>query len=468
MNAREAAARIWGLAGGDPAALDWLDLSGPAVVLPTSFKVAAAAQATIGAAGLAAAEAWRARTGRRQRVAVDSRNASCEFRSERYLEVAGQIRGEYVNAAHGLHPCRDGRIVRIHAAAANHREVALRVLGGVANEAGTIQAATRRWDAFELESAIYAAGGVCTALRSPEEWAATGHGQAVAGLAPLSIEKIGEAPPRPLPEGPRPLSGIRVIDITRVIAAPVAARTMAAHGAEVLHLQSPNIPSQDGMERDTGRGKRNAFLDLKRQPGRETLSGLCRDADVFLQGFRPGAIAALGFGPEEVARLRPGIVYASLSAWGHLGPWSGRRGFDSLVQTASGYNHEEGIAGGGGPLELPCQALDHASGYLLALGTIMARLRQAREGGSWLVRVALAGTGRWLWSLGREADGFARPDLAFADIQDLIERRDDTVWGSYGFVRHAARLSETPARWDRPAVPPGTHEPAWEPAPTSP
>src|SRR5262249_21352886 len=152
----------------------------------------------------------------------------------------------------------------------------------------------------------------------------------------------------------------------------------------------------DWLAKDTGRGKLSAYADLETAAGREALAGLTENADIFIDGFRPGATAARGFGPEEVVRHCPGIVYASLSAYGHVGPWAGRRGFDSLVQTASGFNHAEGAAAGlGGPKELPCQALDHATGYLLAFGAMMARLRQSRDGGSWLVRASLAQTGRW-------------------------------------------------------------------------
>ena len=180
-----------------------------------------------------------------------------------------------------------------------------------------------------------------------------------------------------------------------------------------------------------------------------------------MQAFRPGALAARGFGPADLAVLRPGIVYVSLSAWGDSGPWASRRGFDSLVQTATGFNAAEAQAAGvDGPKELPCQALDHASGYLLAFGAIMARIRQANEGGSWLVRVSLAATGRWLWNLGRIDGGFSCPLPARDDVADLLET-GPSPFGEFRAVRHAARLSETPAMWTRPSVPPGTHPPAW-------
>jgi hypothetical protein len=188
---------------------------------------------------------------------------------------------------------------------------------------------------------------------------------------------------------------------------------------------------------------------------------LLEEADVFVQAYRPGAIGGRCFSAEDAARLRPGIVYGSLSAYGRDGPWSCRRGFDSLVQTATGFNHAEGVAAGvDGPKELPAQALDHASGQLMALGVVMARVRQAREGGSWHVRVSLAQTGRWLWDLGRVEGGLAVTDPALEGVEDLLEE-SASAFGRLRAVRHAAWLSETPARWERPAVPLGTHAPRW-------
>jgi crotonobetainyl-CoA:carnitine CoA-transferase CaiB-like acyl-CoA transferase len=180
-----------------------------------------------------------------------------------------------------------------------------------------------------------------------------------------------------------------------------------------------------------------------------------------VQGYRPGAIAARGFSPAEVARIRPGVVYVSLSAYSHVGPWSERRGFDSLVQTATGFNHAEGAAAGiDGPKELPAQALDHGSGQLMAAAAMLARARQAREGGSWHVRVSLAQTGRWLFGLGRVEGGLGAPDPKLEDLQDRIEE-SDSAFGRLRAVRHAAELSETPACFARPAAKLGSSAPTW-------
>jgi len=212
---------------------------------------------------------------------------------------------------------------------------------------------------------------------------------------------------------------------------------------------------------DNGRGKLSGFVDLRDAAGRETLAALTRDADIFVQGFRPGAIGGHGFTPEQAAQLRPGIVYVSLSAYGHAGPWANRRGFDSLVQNANGMNHAEAEAAGAAqPKPLPCQAIDHASGYLMAFGAMTALARRVTEGGSWHVRVSLAQTGHWIRSLGRVPGGLACPDPGFADVRDRLEE-SDSGFGRITAVRHAATMAETPPRWARPSVPLGTHAAAW-------
>ena len=229
-----------------------------------------------------------------------------------------------------------------------------------------------------------------------------------------------------------------------MIAGPVAGRTLAAHGADVLLISGPDLPSIPWLTIDTGRGKLTSFVELKSEQGRQVLRDLLAEADIFSQGYRPRSIAALGFSPEEAAKINPGIVYVSLSAYGHAGPWAERRGFDSLVQTSTGFNHAEGQAAGvDGPKELPAQMLDHATGYLMAFGAMMAKARQAREGGSWHVRVSLAQTGQWLWNLGRVADGFKTADLKGEAVKPLIEEIP-SGFGPLRSVSHSARAVENP------------------------
>jgi crotonobetainyl-CoA:carnitine CoA-transferase CaiB-like acyl-CoA transferase len=452
--------RLWTLAGGAPAALDAVTLTGEEPQLPSSFRVAAAAQTSIAAAALAAAHVWKLRSGEGQDVAVDMRHAVVECRSERYLRLDDAPPPPAWDAIAGVYKTGGQRFVRLHTNFPHHRDAVCRVLSCKA-ERDEVQAALMNWDAEAFETAAYDAGGVVSMMRSYDEWAALPQAKALAELPVISIEKIGDAAPKPWPAGDRPLAGLRVLDLSRVIAGPVAGRTLAVYGADVMLVSSPDLPAIPWLTIDTGRGKLSAFLDLKRDEGRSQMKALLAEADIFSQGYRPQALANLGFSPEQAAAINPGLIYVSLSAYGHVGPWAGRRGFDSLVQTSTGFNHAEGQAASvDGPKELPAQILDHATGYLMAFGAMMAKARQSREGGSWHVRVSLAQTGKWIWDLGRVADGLASEGLK----GDAIKPFSETVssgFGSLQAIRHAAQLSRTPAFWSRPAMPLGSHPPQW-------
>jgi len=459
---REILADLWTSTGGDASALDAVTLTGEEPQLPSSFRVAAAAQASIAASGLAAAQIWQLRSGQSQGIAVDMRHAVVECRSERYLRVDGKPPPAAWDVIAGVYKTGDQRFVRLHTNFPHHRAAVCKVLD-CKPERADVQAALMRWDGEAFETAAYAAGGVVAMMRSNDEWSDLPHARALAALPTIGIEKIGEAAPRPWAAGDRPLAGVRVLDLSRVIAGPVAGRTLAVHGADVLLISGPDLPAVPWLTIDTGRGKLTSLVELKSEQGQRVLRDLLAQTDIFSQGYRPRALAALGFAPEDAARINPGIVYVSLSAYGHAGPWAARRGFDSLVQTATGFNHAEGQAAGvEGPKELPAQMLDHATGYLMAFGAVMAKARQSREGGSWHVRVSLAQTGRWLWNLGRVAHGFKTEDLRGDAVSPFVEEVA-SGFGPLRAVRHSATLSKTPAFWARPAMPLGSHPPQWPP-----
>lgn len=462
---------IWISAGGDVAALARVRLTGDEPQIPSSFRVAVAGQTTIAAAGLAAAEIWRLRSGDTQDVAVDMRHAVVECRSERYLRRDDKPPPPAWDAIAGVYRTGDNRFVRCHTNFPHHRDAVCKVLGCMP-EREKVQAALMQWEGADFETAAYAGGGVVALMRSYDEWSVLPQARALAELPLISIEKIGDAPPKlwskkpwskkPWPEGDRPLSGLRVLDLSRVIAGPVAGRTLAAHGADVLLVSGPELPAIPWLTIDTGRGKLTTFIALKSDAGKAQMRELLKDADIFSQGYRPRALSALGFSPEQAAEINPGIVYVTLSAYGHAGPWAERRGFDSLVQTTTGFNDAEGNAAGiDGPKELPAQMLDHATGYLMAFGAMMAKARQAREGGSWHVRVSLAQTGRWLWNLGRLDDGLNTPDLTGEAVHAAFMETVSSGFGTLTAVRHSAVLSRRPAQWSRPAMPLGSHPPQW-------
>ena len=462
---REILAEIWTEAGGDASALNDVTLSGEEPQLPSSFRIAAAAQASIAATGMAAAQIWQMRSGQRQGVAVDMRHAVVECRSERYLRVDGKPPPPAWDAIAGIYRTRDARFVRLHTNFRHHRDAVCKVLDCKA-ERDDVQAALMQWEAEAFETAAYAGGGVVAMMRSREEWLASPHAKALAKQPLVSIEKIGDAAPKPWPartspKGDRPLAGLRVLDLSRVIAGPVAGRTLAAHGADVLMISGPDLPSIPWLTIDTGRGKLTSFVELRSEQGRQVCATCWRTRIFSRRAIGRNPLPRSASRRRMRRSINPGIVYVSLSAYGHAGPWAGRRGFDSLVQTATGFNHAEGEAAGvEGPKELPAQMLDHATGYLMAFGAMMAKARQAREGGSWHVRVSLARTGQWLWNFGRIADGDATEDLKGETVQPLIEEIP-SGFGPLRSVRHSAMLSKTPAFWARPAMPLGSHPPQW-------
>lgn len=456
---RKVLEKLWAGHGHDPAALSAVELTGNEPVLPSSFAVGTAMQASVAASALAAAEIWRARTGKTQRIGVDMRAAAIAARSERYLTVDGGPAPELWDKIAGAYECGDGRYVRLHTNFPHHRDGVLKLLGCAYDKAAVAQA-LKGWKAFDFEQAAAEAGLVVAAMRAFAEWDAHPQGQAIAALPLMSVERIGDAPAPRWPQGERPLAGIKVLDLTRIIAGPIGTLTLAAHGADVMLVTSPNLPSVAPLVIDTGRGKLSTHIDLHEASGHASFEALLREADIVVQGYRPGGLTALGYGPDDVARIRPGIVYVSLSAYSYAGPWSVRRGFDSLVQTASGFNAAEAEAAGvESPKPLPAQVLDHASGYLIAYSAMSALLRRAKEGGSWHVRASLAQTGFWLRSLGR-MDGLTRKDPAREDVLDCLQE-SNSGFGRLSAVRHPATMSETQPHWARPSVPLGTHPPRW-------
>ena len=462
MTPELALTRLWQLAHGEPSALARVAVTGQDPTLPSTFHVGTLAAATIAAAGLAAAECHRLRTGVAQRVDVSMRDALVAFRSERYLRVDDGSPPEPRHPVTGFYATRDGRWIQLHANFPHHLHGILDVLG-CGPQRDDVAAAIRTWEGAALDTAL-AEAGLCAALiRTPDEWAAHAQARALASLPLFEIERIGAAPVEAIGRGEpdQPLVGVRVLDLTRIIAGPVAGRTLASHGAQTLLVNGPHLPNIASLVIDNGRGKRSAWIDLREAAGVAMLRGLARDADVFLQAYRPGALAARGFSPQALAEVRPGIVCVSVSAYGHAGPWSMRRGFDSLVQSASGIAwHEQRAAQADGPRHLPCQALDHATGYLAAFGAMIALARRATEGGSWHVRLSLAQTGRWLQSFGVVPDGLHAQDWAFDDVRDRLDRMA-SPFGTLDAVRPAERLSATPPRFTRPPVPLGTDVARW-------
>jgi len=454
-----ALASLW-RGGALPAdALERVVLTGAEPVLPSSFAVGTAAQVSTAAAALAAAEIGRLRNGLMQDVGVDMRHAALECCG--FFTIDGK-RLELWDKLAGLYRCKDGW-VRLHTNFAHHRDGVLRLLGlaeGAETPRTAVAEALAAWPALGFEQAASDAGMVVAALRRFDEWDAHPQGSAVAAQPLVAIERIGDAPPLAwldLPRECRPLEGLRVLDLTRILAGPVGTRTLAGYGADVLMVNGPHLPNIEAII-DMSRGKRSALADLRTTEGRDALFAALREAHVFVQGYRPGSLVQLGLDADTLARARPGLVQVSLSAYGDTGPWGSKRGFDSLVQTATGFNHAEAQAAGAAePKALPMQILDMATGMLIAWGAEAALLRQQSEGGSWHVKVSLARTAAWLRELGRVHDGWQAPRAEF----DALLEPFPSAWGELRAVSHAARFSRTPAAWTRPSVRPGTDRLGW-------
>jgi crotonobetainyl-CoA:carnitine CoA-transferase CaiB-like acyl-CoA transferase len=439
----------------DPAEVE---LVGADPLLATRFRVGEAAAAALAACGLASSELWRLRTGRRQRVRVEVTGAAASLLSFAYQRLEEPTAAGTFDPRAQLtdfYPTRDGRWFLFHQSFPDTQAKALALLGCGA-ERSELAAKIAGWDAQPLEDA-FAAHGLCGArVRTAVEWAEHPQGRALAARPVVEVIRIGDSPPEPLPAGARPLAGIRALDLTRVLAGPTCGRTLAAHGADVLRIGSPKLPFVAPFVMDTSHGKRSAHLDLDEPADAARLRALVKSADVFTQGYRSGALARRGFGPEELAALRPGLVYTAINCYGHEGPWVERPGWEQLAQTVTGIAAEQG--GGASPRLLPAAATDYNTGYLAALGTMVALARRAREGGSWLVRASLSQTGMWLSNLPR-CDS-AGVGLAAEQVRPYLTR-SDTPFGKLAHLGPILEMSETAPHWARPTVPLGTHRPEW-------
>jgi crotonobetainyl-CoA:carnitine CoA-transferase CaiB-like acyl-CoA transferase len=435
------------------------EIAGADPVVRTRYRVGTAGAAALAALGLAAARFGELRGLPRQRVAVDVRAAAASLRSARYLRVDGRPPPPQWDPLSGFYPVRDGWI-SIHCNFPNHRDAALKVLHAEPNRQDA-EKKVAAWDGEALEDAIHAAAGCAGFVRSAAEWQRHAQANAVAARPLIEIVRIADAPPEKVSKGARPLEGIRVLDLTRVLAGPTCARSLAEHGADVLKISAGHLPDSGPMDVDTGIGKLSARLDLRSPEDRAKLERLIVESDVFSQSYRPGTLAARGFSPEALAALRPGIVCVSLSAWDTTGPWRARRGFDSIVQSVSGMAALS--AKDGKPQYLPVSAIDYVSGYLMAFGALVALERRARVGGSWLVRVSLARVGKWIADRGllpQELSEAVAPELPERELQALMGEME-TPAGRIRYLRPVVQLSHTPPYWSRPPVPLGTHAAAW-------
>jgi len=443
------------------------------------------------ASGVGAAAIWKHRTGESQDLRIDLRESIYNVNPviglvQRLDQAAGRFPADhpvpksftFLPTINGLpyqaplmlgHPLsfamfetKDGRWVTPTGAYPHLYHGFLNVVGA-SPSTESMAAAVKKWDAADLDEAVADAGYVMGFHRTAEEWEQHPEGQYLANTPLIDIRKVGEADPIPYTADPkRPLSGVKALSLTHVIAGTCAARTLAEYGAEVLHIARDQAVEHDFFVQDVNVGMRSAFLNLKNQEQNQILARLVSEANVFIEGFRGRSIEKLGFGIEEVAKRRPGIVYLSMRCYGWDGPWKDRPGFDMEGLTVSGITMAE--AEGNRPKFPPTRVLnDYIAGYLGAAGILAALRRQAREGGSYHVRVNLARAAMWYRGIGllpnKEVD-LTDPEHRMIEPETIKKK---TCYGEIHRLAPQVKLSKTPGRWREPLVSVrGSDKPVWE------
>ena len=426
------AARVWELAGGPPEIAEVLRISGPRTVLPSYFDVTGLATATVSAAALAAAEFAAARNGTSPRpVSVDSHAASAAFAAERLFTPVGWSLPPLWDPVSGNYRAEDGWI-RLHTNYAHHRAAVERVLGPV--DRAEDRSAVSGWKAADLEAAVAEAGGCAAVMRSREDWLASPPGAASADAPAFTVAERPAPAVLVRPAG-QPYAGVRVLDLTRVLAGPVCTKFLAAFGADVLRIEPPGFEEVPALIPEMTAGKRTAVLDLTVAADRGTFEGLVAESDVLVTGLRASALDRLGYDDTTLTSLNPALIHASLNAYGWDGPWRDRRGFDSLVQMSCGI---AAAAGRDEPVPLPVQALDHACGYLLAAAIGRALTRRLTESAASRVKASLAGPANLLWSL--DVSTALLPPAPTPEAFPLINT--DTKWGPARCVPPPATISK--------------------------
>ena len=451
-----------------------LHISGSDPVLNSRFKLGEVAAAAHASVGVAVNDIWELKTSRRQKIQISVRSASASLKSNKLIKTR-QTNGEFLKLVdkdhefnrqlNGIYRTRDNRWVLPHFGLNHLRDRMLGLLEASPDQL-SISKAVSKWDAIDLENAIaemHLCGGM---IRTNSEWIAEPHGKVLSEKPVVEILKIGPSDPEPIPSGCRPLSGIKVLDLTRILAGPIAARTLAEHGADVLMVTAENLPQVHAYVADTSHGKRSCFVDIKENEGARKLKDLIIGADIFSQGYRPGAMEKLGFGPEELSEIRPGLIYLSINCYGFDGEFSDRGGWEQVAQIMTGLTTiENGSNKMNPPSLLPAAANDYITGYLGAYGVLLALARRAKEGGSYHVRVSLCQTAMMIYRNGKIQDGLAPEELSLSEIEDL-SILSTTHLGEAKHLAPVLNLSETPPFWKMPTPKLGGNKAEWSETPT--
>lgn len=439
----------------------------------TPLRIGEVSAAVLAARGVAANDLWELRNGRRQTIKIDVRAAAATSQAggeETYRrDENGQyqripVSPEMRHMVELTQPweAADGSWVLPHTNLPHLERRVLDVLG-CESTVESIKTAVARWNSDELEDAIAEANACAGKVRTPEEWLAHPHGAYLASRPVVEITKLTDGEPEPLHPGDQPLSGVRVLDLTRILAGPTAGLGLAEHGADVLMVTAPHLPQVPAFVRDTSHSKRSCFLNFNKADEAAQLRALVGQADVFVDGYRPWRLAAHGFGVDELIKLRPGLIHVTVNCFGSGGPFGSRAGWDQVAQAVTGICHVQGLATKAGQPKLtPVFMCDFLTGFLATYGAMLALARRAREGGSYRVEVSLCQTAMLLLRQGL-IDNFddAPGRLTPAEFEALAVYDDNTVYGDLKTLGPVLWMSETPCRWSRTTPQLGSDRPEW-------
>lgn len=460
--------------GGSPAAGE-VTITGSDPLFRTPFRIGETLAMALAARGVAANDLWELRTGQRQKISVNARAAAMtslygrevtllrDGKTRQYQPVPVAPALKHMVSMTQPWQTADGRWVLTHTNLPHLQRRVFDVLG-CEDSVESIKSAVSRWRADDLDRAIAAASACAAKVLTPEEWLAHPQGAYLAARPVVEITKIADGPPEPLPSrGEQPLSGLRVLDLTRILAGPTTSLGLAEHGADVLMVTAPGLPQVPSFVRDTSHGKRSCFLDFTRPDQAATLRGLVKDADVLVEGYRPGRLAAHGFGPDDLVALRPGLIYVSVNCFGSGGPLASRAGWDQIAQAITGICHTQGEATAAGQPKLaPAPVCDFLTGFLGTFGALVALARRAREGGSYRVQVSLCQAAMLFQRQGlidnfHDAPGYLTPE----EFDAVAVQVDGTCYGDLKTLGPVLRMSDTPCRWSRPTPRLGSDTAAW-------
>jgi crotonobetainyl-CoA:carnitine CoA-transferase CaiB-like acyl-CoA transferase len=437
------------------------------------YRAGECGAACLAATGVAANDIWEIRTGSRQQMEIGVPEAAATLRAGEYTQHRDDT-GVYrrippsdamvhMRSITQPWPTRDGRWFLPHFNLPNLRARVLGVLQ-CADTPADVSAAVRRWNADELEEAVAAARGCGGMIRSTAEWLAHPQGAWLATRPVVEIERMDDSAAEPFHPGPRPLSGVRVLDLTRILAGPIAGRTLAEHGADVLMITAGHLPQVTEYVRETSHGKRSCFLDLKHPDGSRQFAELARTADIVIDGYRSGRVEALGFGPAQLAALRPGLIHVSVSCFGSGGPFAGRAGWEQIAQSVTGACHTHGqLTGAGQPKLVPVTMCDFTTGYLGAYGAMLALAQRARQGGSWAVRVSLCQSAMFIRRQGLLQEFSDAPEHLAESVLANYYVAADTAYGALKSLGPVLHMSETAPYWASTTVRLGSSSAGWLP-----